>query len=51
MGDDRLEDERQREEIEAAIDQVCNADAACVLVSDPPTTMAGVMCSFYNLVV
>jgi hypothetical protein len=42
----RLEDERrQGEEIEAAIDLAYDAetDAACVLVSDLPTTMAGVL--------
>jgi len=44
--DARLEDERrQGEEIEAAIDQAWDAvtGAACVLVDEAPTTMAGVL--------
>jgi hypothetical protein len=44
--EDRREDERRRgEEIEAALDQAHDAEtnAACVLVDNAPTTMAGVL--------
>lgn len=44
--ENRREDEQQRgEEIEAALQQAFNdeTDAACLLVGDPPTTMAGAL--------